>query len=79
MAEAGLGKVSSFPFVSFRRGDDLEAQGCSLFPAGSTVTTSAGSNSGIAAGNPFLQQTDSSVSNACAGGPLPDRTDATPQ
>jgi hypothetical protein len=54
-------------------------QGCSLFPAGSTVTTSAGANSGIAAGNPFLQQTDGSVSNACAGGPLPDRTDATPQ
>jgi hypothetical protein len=54
-------------------------QGCSLFPAGSTVTTSAGAQGGIAAGNPFLQQTDSSVSNACAGGPLPDRTDATPQ
>ena len=54
-------------------------QGCSLFPAGSTVTTNAGASSGIAAGNPFLQQTDSSVSNACAGGPLPDRTDATPQ
>jgi hypothetical protein len=54
-------------------------QGCSLFPAGSTVTTNAGAQGGIAAGNPFLQQTDSSVSNACAGGPLPDRTDATPQ
>lgn len=54
-------------------------QGCSLFPAGSTVTTSAGANSGIAAGNPFLQQTDSSVYNECAGGRLPDRTDATPQ
>jgi hypothetical protein len=54
-------------------------QGCSLFPANSTVTTSAGANSGIAAGNPFLQQTDSSVNNECAGGRLPDRTDATPQ
>jgi hypothetical protein len=31
------------------------------------------------AGNPFLQQTDSTVTNPCAGGPLPDRTDATPQ
>jgi len=54
-------------------------QGCSLFPAGSTVTTNAGANSGIAAGNPFLQQTDSTISNECAGGRLPDRTDATPQ
>jgi hypothetical protein len=54
-------------------------QGCSLYPAGSTVTTSGGSSGGIAAGNPFLQQTDSTVANACAGGPLPDRTDATPQ
>jgi hypothetical protein len=54
-------------------------QGCSLFPAGSTVTTSAGAASGIAAGNPFLQQTDSAVTNACAGGQLPNRADATPQ
>jgi hypothetical protein len=54
-------------------------QGCSLFPAGSTVTTSAGPSSAIAAGNPFLQQTDSSVNNECAGGRLPNRTDATPQ
>jgi hypothetical protein len=54
-------------------------QGCSLFPAGSTVTTSAGANSAVAAGNPFLQQTDTTINNECAGGRLPDRTDATPQ
>jgi hypothetical protein len=54
-------------------------QGCSLWPAGTTVTISAGADSGIAAGNPFLMQTDGSVNNECAGGRLPDRTDATPQ
>jgi hypothetical protein len=54
-------------------------QGCSLFPANSTVTTSAGANSAVAAGNPFLQQTDGTINNECAGGRLPDRTDATPQ
>ena len=54
-------------------------QGCSLWPPGATVTTTAGSGSSIAAGNPFLAVTDSSVSNECPGGRLPDRTDATPQ
>ncbi|HZI90239.1 MAG TPA: hypothetical protein VFD31_01260 [Thermoleophilaceae bacterium] len=54
-------------------------QGCSLFGPGATITTSAGASSGIVAGNPFLAATDSGVSNPCAGGSLPDRTDSTPQ
>jgi hypothetical protein len=55
-------------------------QGCSLWPANTTVTISAGANSGIAAGNPFLKQTDGTApSNECPGGRLPNRTDATPQ
>jgi hypothetical protein len=54
-------------------------QGCSLWPAGTTVTISAGASSGIAAGNPFPASSDGQVNNECAGGRLPNRTDATPQ
>jgi hypothetical protein len=53
--------------------------GCSLFPAGATATVSAGSNAGIAAGNPFPAPSDGARDNTCAGGTLPDRADATPQ
>jgi hypothetical protein len=53
--------------------------GCGLYPAGATATTSAGANSGIAAGNPFPAPSDSVRNNDCAGGVLPNRTDMTPQ
>jgi hypothetical protein len=45
-------------------------QGCGLFVAGSTVTTAAGANSGIAAGNPIPGATDpvAGNSNDCAAG-----------
>ena len=84
--------VVSIPAVGDPRDVNLDGQltytitpssgmpaGCSLFPAGSTVTTSAGANSGLAAGNPFPAPSDSAVNNDCAGGSLPDRTDVTPQ
>lgn len=55
-------------------------QGCSLWGPGATVTSSASASSVIAAGNPFpAAAADGNVDNACAGGMLPDRTDATPQ
>ena len=49
--------------------------GCGLFPAGSTVTTSAGSSGGIAAGNPFPAPSDSVRNNDCADGVLPNRAE----
>jgi len=54
-------------------------QGCGLWSPGATVTISAGASSGIAAGNPFPGPADAATNNECAGGKLPDRTDATPQ
>jgi hypothetical protein len=54
-------------------------QGCELFPAGSTVTTSGGSSGGVAGGNPFPGPSDGQVDNGCDGGALPNRTDVTPQ
>jgi hypothetical protein len=47
-------------------------QGCGLFGAGSTVTTNAGSNSGIAAGNPAPGASDPVVgtANDCAAGKI---------
>jgi hypothetical protein len=45
-------------------------QGCGFFGPGSTVTTSAGENSGVAAGNPFPPASDAVVGsqNDCATG-----------
>lgn len=45
-------------------------QGCGFFGPGSTVTTNAGANSQVAAGNPILGQTDPVVGdqNNCATG-----------
>lgn len=39
-------------------------QGCGLYPVGATVTTAAGADSGIAAGNPFPGATDPVVGSA---------------
>jgi hypothetical protein len=39
-------------------------QGCGLFGPGSTVTTNAGSDSGIAAGNPFPGASDAVIGDA---------------
>ena len=46
------------------------AQGCGLYAAGSTVTTNAGANSGIAAGNPIPGAADGPLGSAndCATG-----------
>ncbi len=46
------------------------AQGCGMYAAGATVTTTAGANSGIAAGNPIPGATDPAVGSAndCATG-----------
>lgn len=46
------------------------ATGCGFFGAGSTVTTNAGANSGLAAGNPFPGASDAAIGSAndCAGG-----------
>ena len=38
--------------------DNAPPVGCSLWPAGATVTVSAGSSGGIAGGNPFPAPTD---------------------
>jgi hypothetical protein len=46
-------------------------QGCGLWGPGATVTISAGSSGGIAAGNPFPAPTDGQINNDCAGGKLP--------
>jgi hypothetical protein len=56
-------------------------QGCGLFDPGATITTTAGASSGLAAGSPFPQPTDSvtGTANDCEGGKLPARTDVTPQ
>ena len=56
-------------------------QGCGLFPAGSTVTTSGGAQGGIAGGNPFPAPSDDVIGsqNDCEGGMLPNRTDVPPQ
>jgi hypothetical protein len=54
-------------------------QGCALWGPGATVTISAGSSGTIAAGNPFPAPTDGQTTNPCAGGTLPDRSDAIPQ
>ena len=55
--------------------------GCGLWDAGATVTTTAGSNGGLAAGNPFPAPADAVTGSAndCEGGKLPNRTDVTPQ
>jgi hypothetical protein len=47
-------------------------QGCGLYGAGSTVTTNAGADSTIAAGNPFPGATDAAIGNAndCAAGKI---------
>lgn len=45
-------------------------QGCGFFGPGSTVTTNAGANSQVAAGNPFPGATDAAIGSAndCATG-----------
>jgi hypothetical protein len=47
-------------------------QGCGLYSAGATATTSSGSNGGIAAGNPFPGASDPVIgtSNDCAAGKI---------
>jgi hypothetical protein len=47
-------------------------QGCGLYGAGATVTTNAGADSTIAAGNPFPGATDAAIGNAndCAAGKI---------
>jgi hypothetical protein len=47
-------------------------QGCGLYSAGSTVTTSVGASGGLAAGNPFPGATDAVIgtANDCAAGKI---------
>ena len=54
-------------------------QGCGLWDAGATVTTNAGADSGLAAGNPFPAPADPGAANDCEGGKLPNRAGTTPQ
>jgi len=79
-ATCGAGDIDCDGKLTWTYGpSNAPPQGCSLWEIGATVTISAGASGGIAAGNPFPGAADGQVNNECAGGRLPNRTDATPR